>query len=196
MCPHCGLPFAGVGIDHLCDRCRRRPPRFDQARACALYDTGPETPSPLAAVVHQFKYNRDVTLAPLLADLLAARCPYGNHYDVLVPVPLHIERLRWRGFNQAVLLARRLARLWSVHLDPFLLTRIRPTPPQVGLDEGERRRNIVGAFAVRHVERIRRRRVLLVDDVYTTGATVNECARVLKRNGARRVDVLVLARVM
>jgi ComF family protein len=196
MCPRCGVPFAGRGIDHLCDGCRRRSPRFDRARACALYDGGSDPGSPLASALHQYKYKPDATLAPLLADLLASRCPYRNDYDVLLPVPLHLERLRWRGFNQAALLARRLARQWTLRLDPFVLVRIRATPPQVGLDEAQRRRNITGAFAVRCADRVRRRKVLLVDDVYTTGATVNECARVLKKAGARRVDVLVLARVL
>lgn len=196
MCPRCGLPFAGSGIDHLCEGCRRRAPRFDRARACALYDVGSDFGSPLATALHRYKYKPDPALAPVLADFLASRCPYRADYDVLVPVPLHLERLRWRGFNQAALLARRLARQWALPLDPFGLTRTRATPPQVGLDETERRRNVAGAFAVPRPERVRRRRILLIDDVYTTGATVNECARVLKRAGARRVDVLVLARVL
>jgi len=117
-------------------------------------------------------------------------------HDLLVPVPLHLRRLRWRGFNQALLLTRPLAQRCGARLDPFVLARTRPTSPQVGLDEAARRRNIAGAFAVRDPAVVRRRSVLLIDDVYTTGATVEECARVLRRAGASRVDVLVLARAV
>jgi ComF family protein len=191
------MPFAGVALPHPCPICRGRRRRFDRARACALYERGPaHDAGPLARVLHEYKYQRDVTLAPLLAELLIARCPLTIDHDVIIPVPLHRDRLRWRGFNQAQLLARRLGRHHRVAVDPWLLVRARPTPPQVGLDEADRRRNVAGAFALRRGEPITGRRVLLVDDVYTTGATVEECARVLKRAGARAVDVLVLARAM
>lgn len=127
----------------------------------------------------------------MTAELLAAR-----GYDAIVPVPLHIARLRWRGFNQAVLLARPLARSWRIPLEPLALRRSRPTAPQVGLGEVERRRNIAGAFEIRDAAAIRGRRVLLVDDVFTTGATVEECSRVLLKGGALAVDVAVLARAL
>jgi ComF family protein len=111
-------------------------------------------------------------------------------------VPLHLRRLRWRGFNQAQLLAAALAARGDLAVDPFALVRHRPTPPQVGLDATARRRNVVGAFAVPDPFRVRAKRVLLVDDVYTSGATTNECSRVLRAAGARRVDVCVLARAL
>jgi len=113
---------------------------------------------------------------------------------VIIPVPLHISRLRWRGFNQAHLLARHLPGQGVI--DPYSSTRIRPTRPQVDLRESERRRNVAGAFRVTRPERIDGQRILLVDDVLTTGATVDECAGALRRAGARSVDVLVLARAV
>jgi ComF family protein len=162
-----------------------------------LYERGQAADAgPLARVLHDYKYQRDVTLAPLLADFLIERCPLPIDHDLIVPVPLHRDRLRWRGFNQSHLLARRLGQHFAVRVDPFLLIRARPTPPQVGLDESDRRRNVAGAFAAPRPTALTGRSALLVDDVYTTGATVEECARVLKRAGARRVDVLVLARAV
>lgn len=197
LCPTCGMPFSGQARDHQCPTCRKRLRRFDRARACFLYERGQApTPSPLARVLHDYKYQRDVTLAPQLADLLINHCPLAIDHDVIVPVPLHRDRLRWRGFNQSHLLARRLGHHFNVRVDPFLLARVRATPPQVGLNESDRRRNVAGAFAVTRAGALADDSALLVDDVYTTGATVEECARVLKRAGARRVDVLVLARVL
>lgn len=192
LCPRCGESFPGSGPDHRCSRCLRRAPHFGRARACALYCT--DRHSPLIEVLHRFKYGRDVTLAPVLGDFLAEHCPLPDDHDLVIPVPLDLERLRWRGFNQAVALARVLAARRRRPLHPMALQRCRVTPPQVGLGDDQRRRNIAGAFAVRDRTAVRGRRVLLVDDVMTTGATVDECAKTLRRAGARRVDVAVLAR--
>jgi ComF family protein len=185
-----------VGTDHLCGRCLRKRPTYRRARACSLYSISQSEPSPLASALHRYKYGRDVTLAPMLAHLVRQRCPHGPEYDLLIPVPLHAARLRWRGFNQSLLLAKELASAWRLSLDPFVLRRCRSTPPQVGLDERARRRNVRGAFAVADHSSVKGRAVLLIDDVFTTGATVNECALTLRRAGARYVDVLVLARVL
>lgn len=194
LCLACGLPFAGSGPDHVCTACRTHPPRFRQARARAAVDR--REPSPLIEALARFKYGRDVTLAPVLSRLLVEPPPMPIVHDLIVPIPLHRDRLRWRGFNQAVPLAWALSRACGRPVDPFALVRRRPTPPQVGLGAGDRRRNVRGAFAVRHRERIQGRTVLLVDDVMTTGATAHECARVLQRAGARAVDVVVLARAL
>jgi ComF family protein len=113
-----------------------------------------------------------------------------------MPVPLHLTRLRWRGFNQSQLLAWSLARLARVPLDAFSLERVRPTRPQVELDHAERQRNVKQAFQVQRPERVRGQHILLVDDVYTTGATADECSRALMRAGAAAVDVLTLARAV
>lgn len=150
---------------------------------------------PLKAVLQRYKYNRDVSLAPVLGALLRQRAPLSpSAYDVIIPVPLHISRLRWRGFNQAQLLAQHVAD--GSAIDPYSLTRVRPTRPQVDLHESERRRNVAGAFRVTRPQRIDGQRILLIDDVYTTGATVDECSYALLRAGARSVDVLVLARAV
>lgn len=197
LCPICGVPFAtATDRDHPCARCLARRPRFDQARACTVYGGSAGVASPVARALHQFKYSHDVTLAPVLGSLLAQRCPLPLPHDIVVPVPLHISRLRWRGFNQALFLAKPLAARAGIRLDPFALRRARATVSQVGLDESSRRRNLNGAFTVADVGAVRDRRILLVDDVYTTGATADECAHVLRRAGARQVDVLVLARVV
>ena len=206
LCTICGAPFhTRGGADHPCGRCLSRTPRFGRARASAIYDAG-NTASrnaatnnagadPLKAVLQRYKYNRDVGLAPALGALLAQRAPLSAAtYDVIIPVPLHISRLRWRGFNQAQLLAVHFGGRGAI--DPYSLARIRPTRPQVELHESERRRNVAGAFRVTRPQRIDGRRILLVDDVFTTGATVNECSDALLRAGAQSVDVLVLARAV
>lgn len=196
ICPICGVSYSGGGPEHPCSACLRDRPCFDRARACTVYGDNPEHPSPIAVALHHYKYGRDVTLAPALGDFLAARSPIEVDHDAVVPVPLHVDRLRWRGFNQALLLARPLARHARAALAPLALERSRPTTPQVGLGESERRRNVRGAFRVRPGLAARGRSFLLVDDVMTTGATLNECARVLRQAGAVRVDALVLARVL
>lgn len=192
LCPTCGECFAGAGPDHRCSRCLQRVPHYERARACALYNS--DRDSPLIEILHRFKYGRDVTLAPILGDFLADHCPLPVDHDLVVPVPLDLERLRWRGFNQAVSLARVLAARSGRRVHPMALQRCRATPPQVGLGEADRRRNMAGAFTVRDRAAVRDRSILLVDDVMTTGATVEECAKTLRRGGARRVDVVVLAR--
>jgi len=194
MCDRCGLPYPGRGPDHPCRSCVERPPRFARARARVAY--GPEAPSPLIQVLARLKYGRDVSLAPVLAKYLLERLPLEPAHDLLVPVPLHRDRLRWRGFNQAMSLAKAVGRSHGIAVEPLVLQRTRATPPQVGLDAADRRRNVRGAFAVRQPYLARGRRVLLVDDVMTTGATAHECARVLRAAGAARVDVLVLARAL
>jgi ComF family protein len=198
LCPICGVPFGTQGDgNHRCGRCRQHRPRFGRARACAIYDASDDTSHPLKVVLHRYKYGREVSLAGPLGHLLTERSPLAvNAYDLIVPVPLHLARLRWRGFNQSHFLARRLAHGHSARVDPFSLQRVRPTDPQVQLNERQRRHNVRNAFCVVRPERVHRRTILLVDDVYTTGATANECSRVLLRAGARQVDVLVLARAV
>ena len=119
-----------------------------------------------------------------------------SHIDLIIPVPLHPKRLRWRGFNQAVLLARQVSRVSNIPLDPFVLCRLRETPPQTQLGEDERRTNVRGAFMLHPEKQIDNKNVLLVDDVYTSGATVNECSRTLTKGGAKQVYVLTFARTV
>jgi ComF family protein len=120
----------------------------------------------------------------------------GEQYDVIIPVPLHLERLRWRGFNQALLLSKAIGVAHSVEVNPFLLERSHPTVPQTQLTGKERRMNVKGAFTVSSSQQVRGKRVLLVDDVYTSGATVRECAETLMHAGAQVVDAFTLARAV
>ena len=134
-----------------------------------------------------------------LGQLMARGCREflgGLDADLIVPVPLHRRRLRWRGFNQSLVLARQIGRGYAIPVDPFVLRREHETAPQTQLDEDARRRNVRGAFALNPNRSVDGKSVLLVDDVYTSGATVNECSRTLKKNGAKQVFVVTLARAV
>lgn len=191
-CRICGRPFKDPIPDGVCPDCLSKPPDFDQAWALAVYN------GPLGDAVRRFKYHRHWATGAALAAYLAERASgeLPERFDILAPVPLHPRRLLTRGFNQAAVLGRDLARNSSLALVPGLLKRLRHTRPQVGLDPSARRQNVAGAFAVDQKKRSlpAGAGVLVLDDVFTTGATVNECARVLKQAGAVRVGVLTLVR--
>ena len=193
-CVCCGLPFAfEVAADSLCGECLRAEPAFDRARSALRYD---DTSRPL---VLAFKHGDGTHAAPAFARWMAqAAGELLREADVVVPVPLHRWRLLRRRYNQAALLARCLAAPVGKPMAAGLLLRRRRTPSQGGLSRAGRIANMRGAFAVsaRDSGGFRDRSVLLVDDVMTTGATVGECARVLRRAGAARVDVVTLARVV
>lgn len=189
-CPRCHLPFAAIdGSDHLCLSCLQNPPPFAWARAAGRYD------DTLRRAVQRFKYQGDFNLDKPLAGLLYDTHQQALHDyrpDLLVAVPLHPTRLRRRGYNQALLLARDLGRRMRVPAPSRLLLRTRPTPPQIGLKALDRRRNLRGAFTVS--ESLDKERILLIDDVMTTGATARECSRTLLDAGAGEVAVAVVAR--
>lgn len=195
-CPCCGIPFA-TGPSHPCGRCERRPPAFARLRACACYLAREEERDPLGTAIRALKYGRRRALAATLGAILADRFPFqpGEH-DRVAPVPMHRARLRERGFNQAALLARAVARRAGAALDLALLCRPRPTEPQASLREVERRRNLRGALALRRGRRVEGLRILLVDDVCTSGATADACARVLRAAGAASIDVVTLAHTL
>ena len=200
LCTICGRPFPDAsGDDHACGVCLGRPPHFVRARAWACYPREEAEQHPLRQAVQKFKYGRKVSLGKPLGRLMARGCREflkDCDADLIVPVPLHSKRLRWRGFNQALLLARHLSEAYGVAVDPFVLRRIKETPAQTQLNEEERRRNVRGAFALERGRSLEGRKILLVDDVYTSGATVNECSRTLKRGGAEEVFVVTLARAI
>ncbi len=189
LCPCCGRVFASrEGGDRLCGDCTTDPPPFTRARAAALYD------GPVAAAITRFKFGRQMALLPVMQSWLQ-RPPCRDlaaEADLLVPVPLHPRRLQARGFNQALLLAQAFPML---PLAREALVRLRHTRPQVGLNPRERRDNVQGAFAVPDQTLVKGKNILLVDDLLTTGATVQECARVLKKAGALRVELLTVGRV-
>jgi ComF family protein len=192
-CPRCGIGFVSPSErDHLCSGCLTEEPYFARARAVCLYE------GLIVETICRFKYGGVTRLArPLGSFLTEYRDPEFpfTDFDLILPVPLHSQRLRERGFNQSLLLARRFSRKHSLPLNFTALQRSRSTRPQTELSGAERRTNVRGAFLIQEPEAVAGRRVLLVDDVFTTGATVRECARVLIRAGAQRVDVLTLARV-
>jgi ComF family protein len=193
-CERLGIPFAydpGPGV--LCMEAIADPPAYRKARAAVRYDDVSRT------LVHSLKYGDRMDLAPALGRWMAgAGRELLADADALVPVPLHWRRLWARRFNQSAVLAKAISRASAVPLVHELLQRVKPTPQQVGLSRPERQRNMQGAFAVPAQAKpsVRGRRLVLIDDVLTSGATVDACARNLLRAGAAHVDVLVFARVV
>lgn len=191
FCPRCGRILQGGGEDHACARCLREPPAFTRHRSCGVYG------GTLKEVILLFKYRKYAPLSRPLARFAAAAVgPDPGLWagaDLLVPVPLHPARRRDRGFNQARLLARDLARLRGLRVLDGCLVKVRNAPPQAGLRAADRERNVVRAYAVRRPDRVRGRTLVLVDDVTTTGATLRECARILLDAGAKEVRAVTLA---
>lgn len=198
-CARCGLPFdydptGGGTADLACGACLARPPDFDRCRSVFAYDDASRS------LVLGFKHGDRTDCAAAFAQWLArSGAALLAEPDVIIaPVPLHRWRLLKRRYNQSAMLALELGRLTGRTAVPDLLVRRRATPSQGGLTAKGRARNVRGAFAVnpRRAEKLRGARILLVDDVFTTGATAAECARTLRRGGARAVDVLTLSRVV
>lgn len=194
FCLRCGMMFQSrEGDDHMCGQCLERPGAFSKARAVGIYDQS------LKIAVHTLKYKGQVGLSKPLGDILLhayRRFWAVDDIDIVAPVPLHRRRFRARGFNQAYVLIRHWALPNGTEIVRDLIVRSRPTAPQTGLDRKQRQRNIKNAFSIRHPGLTKGKRILLVDDVLTTGATVDACARTLIKDGARQVDVLTLARAM
>ncbi len=197
VCACCGYPFeldhGAGGAGALCGACLRDPPPFARARAVFRYDSASRH------LVLGFKHSDRTHAAPAFGAWLArAAGPLAAEADLVVPVPLHRLRLFRRRYNQAALLAHAFGDATGLPCVPDLLTRVRATPSQGRLSRARRRINVRGAFAVAkgRAQLIDGRRVLLVDDVLTTGATVGSAARCLLRAGAGAVDVLTLARVV
>ena len=193
-CPRLGIPFVyDPGPELLSMEAIANPPAYDRARAAVRYDDVART------LVHALKYQDRTDLAPAMGRWMArAGAELLQDADMLIPVPLHWRRGFGRRYNQSALLARAIARQSGVALKGELLCRVRATEQQVGLPRTQRASNVQGAFQV-SVERrgdVAGRRVVLVDDVLTSGATVDACARALLRAKAAHVDVLVFARVV
>lgn len=192
FCDCCGKPVGGdVTTRFVCADCREASPGFSRARSVAI------ARGTLLEVIHRYKYNGSVWHESFLADLLKKRAApelRPLEWDCIVPVPLWPARERERGFNQAERLARHLSRETAIPLNSSLVRRVRPTPTQTHLGREERHKNVAGAFAVLRNASLSAKRVVLVDDVLTTGATTGACARALVRAGAAEVCVWTVAR--
>jgi competence protein ComFC len=192
LCQRCGRPFEGdITTPFECGNCRELELHFQSARSAVLAQ------DPVLEVIHRYKYQRALWFEPFLADLLIrAACPAlaEQRPDMIVPVPLHPTKEREREFNQAEHLARRLGAAIQVPVNKSLLRRIVPTRTQTHLGRLERLENVRNAFAMRKGRRLNGERIILVDDVFTTGATTSACARVLTAAGAGEVCVWTVAR--
>lgn len=190
----CQRPLDGAADDgrSLCAPCLANPPRHDGITAGTLYNDASRQ------LVLALKHGRKIALAPMMARLIAARLPLLKGEWVAIPVPLHRRRLWHRGFNQSALLARELAKLSGLQILVDGLVRTRATPPLGGLGRKDRSAALGGAIAVRasRGERIAGAQMLLVDDVMTSGATSDACARALRQAGAARVRIACFARVL
>jgi ComF family protein len=191
-CSCCGHPADGeVSGPFICGVCRRRSPHFDRARSCVRFSGAARE------LIHALKYKRAVWVRRELVALLTAGLQ--THLDVraldaIVPVPLHPRRRRDRGYNQSAVLARGLGRAVGLPVFSDVVVRVNDTPSQTSLTASQRRRNVRGAFAIRRAAWVAERRFLVVDDVMTTGATLDEVARVLRAEGAVSVSALTVAR--
>ena len=193
-CPRLGIPFAyDIGPHSLSAEAIADPPPFDRLRAVAVFD------DVARRLVHGLKYRDRLELAQWMAGwMVRVGGPLIAEAALIVPVPLHRRRLWWRRYNQSMLLARSLAEATGKPVASDVLRRVRATAQQIGLSPAEREANVRGAFQVPPARKaaVARRRVMLVDDVYTTGATAKAATRALLRAGAASVDVMVFARVV
>lgn len=192
FCRRCGLPYPGdLTTAFECSNCREMELHFTYARSAVV------AKSVVLEVIHRFKYSHGLWFEPFLADLLireARPVLLGKDWDYLVPVPLHTLKEREREFNQAERLARHLSHATSIPLNTALLRRVVPTITQTRLAKAERTANMRGAFAVRPGVKLNGERIVIVDDVFTTGATTNACAQVLRAAGAGDICVWTVAR--
>ena len=187
-CRICGLPRWSA----VCADCHEHPPLFGRLRAIAFYEPT------LREAVHLMKYEKKQVISKHLNQLLRAHLPEdlaSTGYDFLLPIPLHTNRLRQRGFNQAEQIAQGVAQAWGVPVRTDILFRIRDTVPLSSLGSHEERlKNIAGAFEVRSPDSIQNQKILLIDDIFTTGTTINEALKVLQVASPDRIDVLTLTR--
>jgi ComF family protein len=182
-CPQCAEPTTH---GERCGACLKGRPHFDRTVTLFRYDF------PVDRLIHALKYHHQLAVAPWLGARLAQRLIAADQR--VMPLPLHADRLRQRGFNQSLEIARAVGQALNLPVDASSLSRHRATPPQADLPPGERHKNVRGAFSC--ATRLNGEHIVLIDDVMTTGATVNECARVLKLHGAAEVTVAVAARAL
>ncbi len=188
-CAQCALPLQSEsGTGCLCGRCLKMPPEFDISISLMRYQGA------AVRLVTQYKFHDRLSCSRLLAELLLERLAMTSRPECIIAVPLHPKRLRKRGFNQSHELGKIIAARLQLPLVSHVVTRTRDTPQQTGLDANQRRKNIRGAFTV--TMPLQYKHIALIDDVVTTGSTVNELARVLKKAGVETVSVWSIARAV
>ncbi len=209
ICLRCGVPFGFTETtqrdacpdelgstpsvpSHFCGECLLGGFHFERARSIAFYD------GLLRDTLHRFKYEGKLNLGGVLSNILIEYFPGDLDIpDVIIPVPLYIDRLRKREYNQSVVFCENISKYLGVFFTPFVLKRVRDTKPQFEIrNEDEKRKNVKGAFSIENSKKIEEKSILLIDDVFTTGSTINECARALLDSDASRVQVLTLMRAV
>jgi ComF family protein len=198
-CPCCGIPFAvendavfPLMADYLCGQCLSTPRHFEKSKSLLVYDDGSR--KMILSFKHADAPHLHTTLAPLLVNLGK---DFLNPDSVLVPIPLHWRRLVSRRYNQSAILANAMSKISGVICWPDVLMRVRHTPPQGHKSAKDRYQNVAGAFEINSIyqDKLNDKKIVLIDDVFTTGATLDECAKVLKSAGVKSVNLLTLARV-
>jgi len=190
-CLSCGRFFQGTGEPHFCQDCLQSRPPFSLHRSASKYEGG------LKDIILLFKYHNFKVLGKELAQFaflaLREEEELWQKIDALLPVPLHPKRRKQRGFNQAQVLAEELEKIKGIQVADGVLVKVKNVPPQTSLEAEDRQKNVSGAFRVKKEDQVKGKRLLLIDDVYTTGATIRECSRVLKKAGAKEVKAFTLA---
>ncbi|MGH7886009.1 MAG: ComF family protein [Thermodesulfobacteriota bacterium] len=193
-CVSCGAPFNHIVKDEkseaLCIRCIRKEFHFERARSIVIHQ------GLVKNLIHKFKYREKIVLKGALTQLITERFPSGfSSFDTAIPVPLYIKKLRKREFNQSSVIAKYIAKKFGCSFDPFSLVKRLENKSQFEIGNlNERIKNVAGVFHISNTNSIESRSVLLVDDVFTTGSTINECSKVLLQAGAEKVQVLTLTR--
>lgn len=192
FCDTCSQPFDFTMPEGSeCAACAQTPPQFDKARSVLVYNEHSRK------LISEFKYSDRIHASKAYGKWMArAGKDILKDADVIIPVPLHSKRLKKRLYNQAALLAQVIAKEANITYNPIVLQRIKHRPPQAGLNKAERQKNIKGVFALKPNHTLKGKHVVLVDDVMTTAATINECCRILKEAGVASVSALTLAKTI
>lgn len=195
VCVICGIPFNFFQDDlptsgHKCANCIREKINFTVCRSIAYFD------GTIRELLHGFKYRKKLGIGKILSKLLIDNFPGElKDFDLIMPVPLHIKKLREREYNQSAVFVNSLYRKLNCEKDLFSLVKSGETDPQINFKNSKmRKRNVLKSFSVRDIKKVKKRSILLVDDVYTSGSTINECAKVLIESGADKVQALTLLR--
>lgn len=187
FCTICGIPFNGLAPSHPCQRCLERKPFYDKHRS--VFDFN----GPVKKLIHGFKYQGAFWMRRFITPYFESLAGEVAGAELIIPIPLHKKRLRERGFNQSLLLSQTWSRILNKPCGNDVLARLLHTPTQTGLKKSQRQKNLKNAFRVTDASRIKNRKILLVDDVHTTGVTLNIAAKALKRGGAAQVHAATIA---